>query len=380
MTLYFSGSETTRRESLLDTISIRYPAETPLIRSLPHTKLTHTVTEYSIDRPFQASDNVRSPGDPHQNSRMEGVDWIEDGSDYPVRLRAIAEINHFAGKISNTDREAIVAGMTDVFDYRAHQKFVKLLNNIENVLMYGTGSPVTSGASSSVSTQSGDERRTQGLISWAAYTGVERMHGTATSVTDPYGVSIPADYYSVFYNAAGANLSRQMLYNKILATYARAGGHPDGLLFHVGFKLKNLIADFGVRPDGADVNTRMIQASEQGTIDTIDWIRTPQGIVGFRNNRYLDIEGSTYTIDNTGPSQTYTPNSPANAGTVSITAQADETMIGFEPGQVAIGWYRAPQYQMVPTAGDYINFACVAEYALMVRHPLAVCGGCNLLA
>jgi hypothetical protein len=376
MALYFSGSETTRRESLLDTISIRYPAETPLIRSLPHTKLTHTVTEYSIDRPFQASDNVRSPNDPHLNTRLEGADWGEDGADYPVRLRAISEINHFAGRISNTDREAIVAGMTDVFDYRAHQKFVKLLNNIENVLMYGTGSPMTSGNAGTT-----DERRTQGLISWAAYTGVERMHGVSSpaSMSDPYGVSIPSDYWSVFYNAAGANLSRQMLYNKILATYARAGGHPDGLLFHVGFKLKNLIADFGVRPDGADVNTRMIQASEQGTIDTIDWIRTPQGIVGFRNNRYLDIEGSTYTIDNTN-SGPYTPGNPATAGTVSITAQADETMIGFEPGQVAIGWYRAPQYQMVPTAGDYINFACVAEYALMVRHPLAVCGGCNLLA
>lgn len=379
MTEYFSGSETTRRESLLDTISIRYPAETPLIRSLPHTKLTHTVTEYSVDRPFSSSDDVRRPDQPHINSRMEGIDWIEDGSDYPVRLKAIAEINHFSGKISNTDREAIVAGMTDVFDYRAHQKFVKLLNNIENVLMYGTGSPVTSGASVGFS-PGGDERRTQGLISWAAYTGVERMHGTATTISDPYNVSISSDYFSVFYNAAGANLSRQMLYNKILATFARAGGHPDGLLFHVGYKLKNLIADFGVRPDGTDVNTRMIQAGEQGTIDTIDWIKTPQGTIGFRNNRYLDIEGSTYTIDNTGTSATFTPNSPTNQGTVSITAQADETMIGFEPGQVAIGWYRAPQYQMVPTAGDYINYACVAEYALLVRHPLSVCGGCNLLA
>lgn len=375
MAQYFSGSETTRRESLLDTISIRYPAETPLIRSLPHTKLTHTVTEYSIDRPFSSADNVRDPSDPHQNTRLEGTTWTDESTDYPVRLRAIAEINHFAGKISNTDREAIVAGMTDVFDYRAHQKFVKLLNNIENVLMYGTGSPLTSGDTSP------DERRTQGLISWSAWTGVERMHGVSspTSMSDPYGVSIPSDYWSVFYNAAGANLSRQMLYNKILASFARAGGHPDGLLFHVGFKLKNLIADFGVRPDGTDVNTRMIQSSEQGTIDTIDWIKTPQGIVGFRNNRYLDIENKTFTIDNTN-SGPYTPGNPATAGTVSITAQADETMIGFEPGQVAIGWYRAPQYQMVPTNGDFINFACVAEYALMVRHPLAVVGGCNLLA
>ena len=378
MTEYFSGNETTRRESLLDTISIRHLAETPLIRSLPSTKLTSTVTDYSVDVPFTSTDAVRDPTDPHQNSRMEGIDWIEDGANYPTRLRAIAEINHFMGVLSNTDREAVVAGMTDVLDYRAHQKFVKLLNNVENVLMYGTGSPTTSGASVGFS-PAGDERRAQGLISWSAYTGTERIHGTATTVTDPYGTAITSDFFSVFYDAAGNNLSRQMLYNKILANFARAGGHVDGLIFHTGFKLKNLIADFAVRPDGSDVNTRNIGAGEAGTIDTIDWIRTPMGVIGFRNNRYLDIEGDTYVIDNRGPSVTYTPGSPTNQGTQNITAQSDETLIGYEPGQVAIGWYRAPQFQLVPTAGDYVKFAAVAEFTLLVRHPLSVTGGCNLL-
>jgi hypothetical protein len=378
MTEYFTGNETTRRESLLDTISIRHLAETPLIRSLPSTKLTSTVTDYSVDVPFTSTDAVRSPSDPHQNTRMEGIDWIEDAANFPARLRSIAEINHFMGIISNSDREAVVAGMTDVFDYRAHQKVVKLLNNVENVLMYGTGSPTTSGASVGFS-PAGDERRTQGLISWAAYTGTERVHGSATTLSDPYNISITSDFYSVFFDANGANLSRQMLYNRILAPFARAGGHVEGLLFHTGFKLKTLIADFAVRPDGSDVNTRNISASEQGTIDTIDWIKTPMGTIGFRNNRYLDIEGSTYTIDNRGPSVTFTPGSPTSQGTQNITAQADETLIGYEPGQVAIGWYRAPQLQMVPTAGDYIKFAAVAEFSLLVRHPLSVVGGCNLL-
>jgi hypothetical protein len=373
MTVYFSGSETTERESLLDTVAIRYPAETPLLRTLPSTTLDRRIVEYPIDRPFQASDNVRSPSAPNTNTRAEGASWVVDGSDFPVKLRAICEINHFSKQISNSDLPAILAGVTNTFDYRVHQTFVKLLNNIETVLMYGAGSPETSGSAA-------DERNAQGLIYWAGWTGLERIHGNGvpTTMSDPYGISIPSDYWSVFFNAQGSNLSRQMLYNRLLASFARAGGHVDGLLFHVGFKLKNLIADYGTRPDGSDVNKRNVPADALMTYDDIDWIRTSLGIIGFRTNRYLDIEGSTYTIDPSGAS--YTPGSPSPAGTVtSQTFQADETMVGFEPGQVAVGWYRAPQYEMVPTTGDFKQFACVAEYTLVVRHPLCVLGAGNLI-
>lgn len=375
MAQYLSGAETTQRESLLDTISIRYPAETPLIRTLPHTSINNRITEYSIDRPFAGLSTVRDPTNPHANTREEGAAWSVDSTDYPVRLKAIAEINHFSAQVSNTDRTTILAGTSDTFDYRAHQKFVKLLNNIETVLMYGSGSPETSG-----SPGGGDERRCQGLIFWSAWTGVERVHGTPNAtITDPYGVSIPSDYYSVFYNAAGANLSRQMLYNKILANFNRAGGRVPGLLFHVGAKVKTLIADFGVRPDGSAVNDRNIEATSAMTYDDLDFIRTPLGVVGFRTNRYLDIEGDTFSIDNTGAA--YTPGSPSPAGSVAaITAQADETIIGYEPGQVAIGWLRPPQYEMVPTNGDFTQFATVAEFTLLVRNPLSVVGACNVLA
>lgn len=380
---YLSGSETVRRESLLDTLSIRYPAETPLIRDLPHFKLDSTITSYPIDRPFTSSDNVRSPSDPHQNTRMESMDFQFDDAFYQQKLTIIAEINHFAGQISNSDREAIVAGLNgDTLGYRAHQKWTKLLNNIENVLMYGTGSTVTTGGAVGAS-PGGDERRTLGLIQWAAYSGIERMHATtpATTLTDPYGTLLgSSDFYSVFFNAGGANLTRSMLYNKILATLNRAGGRAHGFVFHVGYKLKNLIADFAVRQDGTDVNKRNVAASDLMTYDDIETVWTPQGTIRFRTNRYLDIEGSTYTIGNTGPGTIFTPGSPTAAGTVSdITCQADETMIGYEPGQVAIGWYRAPQYQLVPSVGDYTSYAAIAEYALMVRHPLSVCGASNLL-
>lgn len=376
MTTYFSGFETTERESLFDTLSILEPAECPLIRSLPSTSVDRRFVEFPIDRYFQSSDNIRSPSAPHTNTRLEGDDWVEDGTDYPTRLRAIAEINHFSKKMSNSDIIARIAGVNNNFDYRSHQLFVKLMNNIENVLMYGTGSPETSGEDGQ-----SDERRTLGLLFWSAWTGLERMHGAGTlsDITDPYGVQIPSDFWSTFFNANHANLSRSMLFNKILASAKRAGTDINGMVFHVGYKLKNLIADFGITPAGAEINNRNVDASGLMTYDSIDWIRTPIGVVGFRENRYLDIEGSTFTVDNTGPSATYTPGSPSSPGAQSVTFQADQTMIGYMPGYVNIGWYRSPHYQSEPTGGDSRWLAAVAEYMLVVRHPKALCGGGNLL-
>lgn len=370
MVNYFQGDETVQREDLLDQLTILFPSEAPLLRTVPHTSMANVVHEWPMDRPFTVSD-VRTPGTPHANTRAEGADYsTADTPDYHTRLRAIAEINHFNKTISNTDRSAILAGTTNAYDYRAHQLFVKLINNIENVLMYGSGSPQGDGQTTAL------ERKTMGLIFSSAWTGVERIHGTKTIMEDPYGVRIDQDYYSTFYDANGANLSRQMLYNKILANAARAGAEIEGMLFHVGYKLKNLIADFGVNLAGTAVNERQVAASSLMTYDSIDWIRTPLGTIGFRSNRYLDIEGSTYTVDN----RQYTPGTPTSPGTISKTFQADETMIGMMPGFCSIGWYRPPHYSYVPTAGDFSHVAATAEFAWITRHPIAVCGGGNLLS
>lgn len=367
---YIQGNETSQREDLLDQLTILFPSEAPLLRTLPHRNIASVIHRWPIDAPFTVSD-VRNPGAPHANARLEGADWSVDTPAYNKELRAIAEICSFSKKVSNTDRAATIAGVTSPFDYRAHQLFVKLINNIENVLMYGVGDNETSGVSSN--------RISQGLIQWCAMTGLERVHGdgSTTAVTDRLDNVIYPNYWSTFYNAKNANLSRQMLYNKILATAARAGAEIPGVLFHVGYKLKNLIADFGVTLAGSEVNSRNVDASSLMTYDSIDWIRTPLGIIGFRSNRYLDLENSTYTVQN----DVLSGSTPTYEGSIaSTTFQADETMIGFMPGYCAVGWYRPPHYVSVPSSGDYTWLAAVAEFALLVRHPVALMGGGNLLS
>jgi hypothetical protein len=368
-TPYIQGGETVQRENLLDQLTVLFPSEAPLLRTVPHTAIANVVHEWPMDRPFVV-DTVRNPNTPHSLSRAEYASYVVDTPAYHVRPRAVAEINHFSKKVSNTDRVAILAGTTNAYDYRAHQLFVQLINNIENILMYGRGAEEFSGVS--------NNRNTMGLIFSSAWTGLERMHAAtpATTLLDPYAIGLAQDYWSTFYDANGANLSRKMLYDKILATAARSGAEIEGMLFHCGYKLKNLIADFGVNLAGTPVNERTVGADKLMTYDSIDWIRTPLGTIGFRSNRYLDLEGKTYTVDNT---VTIT-GATSTGGEIDKTFQADETLIGMMPGFCSVGWYRPPHYSYVPTDGDFSWVAATAEFAWITRHPVAVCGGGNLLS
>ena len=366
---YIQGSETTQRESLLDEIVIRSQAETPLISTLPTFEMANRVTEWSVDRPYTSTDGVRQIGTPHENARAEGAEFTYRAASYPTRLKCIAEINHFGFAMSETDRQAVMAGMSSSFDYRSSQLYTTLLNNMETTLMYGIGSPVTDGSTT-------DERRTQGLISWSAWTGLHRMTGNTNTIEDPYAVQIASDYQSVFFNANRAKLSRKMFYNKLVATLLRAGARMDvPWIFHAGYKTMSLIADFLMDPSGAQINQRNVGAAEGTGYDYISYMRLPSGhYVGFRTNRYLDAEGSTFTI---GPAD-YTPGSPASSPLSSaagnLTFQGDQTVIGYEPGTVSIGYVRAPHFKNVPTTGDYSQLVALSEFALRVKTPLAVGG------
>lgn len=366
---YLTGSETTQREALLGEIVVRSPAETPLLATLPSFTMKNRVTEWSLDRPYTSSDAVRNIGAPHGNSRAEGAEFTTRTAHYAVRPRCIAEIQHFGMQITRTDMRAIVAGVDDTFDYRAAQLSTTLMNNMENTLMYGQGNPETDGSSAP---PAGNLRQTQGLLFNSAWTGLERMSGSSLdAITDPYGISIPSDFWSVFYDANRSPLSRRMLYNKLLATILRAGGRLDiPWIFHVGYKTMALVADFLMDPAGNNINERNIGAAEAGGYDYIAWMKFPSGHrVGFRTNRYLDVEGSTFSVDNS-------PASPVSAspGGISTTFQGDQTIIGYEPGSVSIGYIDAPHFVNVPVTGDYAQLQAVSEFALRVKSPLCVAG------
>lgn len=370
MTQYFSGDNTTRRESLKDTIIVRSASSTPMLMQLPQVSVNHTVVEWSEDEPFQSGELVRSISSPHAQTRREGSDFSFREPHVPVRLKAIAQIDHEGMEISNTNRAANVAGMSTTFDYHAGQLFTKVMNRIDNGILYNQGSPETSGKA--------DERRTQGLIHNSAWTGLERVHGTKTAIEDPYGVTIPGSMFSVFYDANHSALTSSMFYNQIISRAIAAGSNFDGgaWTFHCGLTSIAQIARFLISDGGVPINERSV-AAESGTgYDFMASIRLPSGhVVNFRVNRWLHEPSSTYTVNN----KDFTPGSPTSEGSISKTFTGDQTIIGWEPGTVRIGWYREPGFRKVETSGDLTRVACVAEWMLQVDAPLCVIGAGNIL-
>lgn len=382
MTQYLSGNETTERESLKDSTIVRAAYQTPLLQQLPQVTVTNRVVEWTADEPFTSAEGVRSISDPHANTRREGSAWSYRSPAFPTKFRAIAEIAHFGFEISNTDRTVVAAGMSSTFDYRAGQNFTKLMNHIDNVLHYGQGSPTTAGGTAtSGATTAGDERRTMGLIHASAWTGQERVSGTKTSIEDPYGVTVPGSMFSVWYDANHTNLNSNSFYNQIISRGLNAGADLDSKpwLFHAGYTTMAQIARFLVADGGTPINDRNVGAAEGGGYDFLNWIKLPSGhIIGFRTNRWLDDRTNTYSVNNTD----YTPGTPSggNEGTVNKTYSGDQTIIGWEPGTVRIGWLREPGFVNVATDGDYTRVAAVAEFMLQVDHPLCVMGAGNCLA
>lgn len=373
MTQYFSGDSTLRRESLKDLLIARSSFSTPLLSRLPQTTVNHTVVEWGADVPFQTSESVRSISAPHAASRLEGADFSYRDPFEPVRLRAIAQIDHEGMEMSNTRRAALIAGQSSPFDYEAGKLGTKLMNRMDNVAHYGTGSPETSG-------KTGDQRMTQGLIFNSAWTGLERCHGTKTSIQDPYSITIPSSMFSVFYDFNHAEtLTASSFYNKVFGTAMNAGSNfnTGPWTFHVGIGMMLPVARFMISAGSLPINDRQADASSGTGYDYMSTLRLPSGhMVNFMTNRWLDERSSTFTVNNTD----YTPGSPTTEGSINRTFSGDQTIFGYEPGRVRIGWYREPAFRKVETAGDYTRIALVAEWMLQVDHPLCVIGAGNCAA
>lgn len=374
MTQYFSGDAVLRRESLKDILIARTAHSTPLLSRLPQVSVNHTVVEWGADRPFTSSESVRSLSAPHNATRHEGSDFSFREPFEPVRMRAIAQIDHEGMEMSNTRRAANIAGQTAPFDYEAGKLGTKLMNRIDNVLHYGQGSPETSGKPTST-----NQRQTQGLIQASAWTGLERCHGTKTTVEDCFGISIPSDMFSVFYDVNHSqSLTADIFYDQIWGRAANAGANFSvPWTFQCGYSTMGRVARFMIASGATPINDRQSDAASGVGYDYLATMRLPSGhYVNFMTNRWLDERNSTFTVNNTD----YTPGSPTTEGSINRTFAGDQTIIGYEPGRARIGWYREPAYRKVETVGDYSRIAIVAEWMFQLDHPLCAIGAGNVLA
>jgi len=372
MTQYVSGSETVRHESLLDQLKVRSAFETPMLSRLPHTTTDHTTPEWGLDEPFTSSDAVRDITAPHGDSQLEGAAYTFGTPAYEKRIKTVCEIKHHGVEMSGTDRSARIAGYTNTWDGRVGKTVTKHFNSIDNSLTYGIGAPEVDGSSTA--------RRTEGIIQSAAWTGLERCHGTATSMEDVYGSTIPGSMFSVFHDFNHATISLETFTNNIINKLLSAGADmSDPWTFQCGYQVMQRVARFLIADGGAMLNDRNRNADETMGSDYLNTFRLASGdYVTFRTNRWLNETADTYTVDN----QVY-PGSPivtpTNPGSESRTFQGDQTIIGHEPGCARVLWYREPAFHNVETAGDYSQMAVVSEFAFQRDHPLCVAGAGNVL-
>jgi hypothetical protein len=366
---------TLRRERLLNFITVRFAHMVPLLSILPRGTATHTVTEYGVDAPFAAGDAIRDISDPHATAKLEGATFTDDDLGQPTKLRCITEIKSRSHKMTGSAIPANVAGMNNPWDYNSGKLFTKLLNSLDNTLMYGLGSPEVNGTTNA--------RQMLGLIGWAAVTGLERSHGAGTedAITDPYGINIPKAYWSVFYDAEHKNLTSDLMFQQIMVPLLRNGALMDGekgWVWQVGYELMGRVSRF-INPEGfVTLETKNRDADASRGQDYMTTFKFPTGqIATFMTNRWLDVHDLTYEFGSADP---VTPGTPTSPGTVAArTFDGNATMIGHEPGRAQLLFYREPGFRPLPSDGDFSRIGALLEATLQVDSPLCVGGGGNLL-
>lgn len=385
MTQYLSGNETVRHESLLDQIKVRAAFQTPMLARFPHESTDHVTPEWPIDVPFASTDSVRDISAPHADARLEGSAYSFEGTSFELRMKAVCEIKHHGIEMSGTARSGNIAGQESPWDYRVGKVFTKHLNSIDNTGMYGVGMPETAGGTATTgATTAGTARRMQGLIFNSAWTGLQRQHGASgiSSIMDPYGTTIPSDYWSVFTDFEHSAITMESFYNNLVAPALTAGADMETSpwMFQCGYRVMQRVARFLIADGGIPINERQRNADDAMGNDYLNMFRLASGtVVTFRTNRWLNETDDTFSVNNQTDAL-LTPYSPDPAGDQSRTLYGDQTLIGHEPGCVKWKWFREPGFQIVETNGDYDQLAVVSEMTLMVDHPLCVMGAANVLS
>lgn len=348
------------REQLEDWVSIMDPTDAPLHSVLtPHPVQTRVV-EYGVDN-FGISYTTA----PTSEARSEGAAaTLLEPEIYPTRLRSVMQINWESATVSGTDRASLHAGIEEPYEYRAYKSLTRVVQQAEKAMLFGVGTLANPG--------SGNKRETQGLLAWAANTGLQRFASdisSITSITDDTGNVIPKDYFSTFFNAQGTNLDRSILTHSILGTAVGNGFIADGAVGMASYKIKGLFTEMGLTANGP-INERKIDAQDRMFIDVVDAYQTVAGTVYINWNRWFDRQQST----------TINPTVTGGTGAGSVSVPWYESLVFMMPKYIRRGVFRGAYMRPLAADGDRDQFMVITEGGLIVLNPIAVCGGTNLLA
>ena len=357
-----SAKEVLIREQLEDWVSIMDPTDAPLHSVLtPHPVQTRVV-EYGVDNfgiNYEASTITTE-------ARAEGAAASDATETYPTRLRSVMQINWESATVSGTDRASLHAGIDEPYEYRAYKSLTRVVQQAEKAMLFGTGSVANPSTAPGV----GGKRETQGLVSWAAMSGLQRADANVTSIEDNTGNIIPKAYFSTFFNAQGTNLDRSILTHSILGSAVANGFIADGAVGMASYKVKGLFTEMGLTANGP-INERKIDAQDRMFIDVVDAYQTVAGTVYINWNRWFDRAYAT----------TITPTTiTGGTGATGVSVPWNESLVFMMPKYIRRGVFRGAYMRPLAADGDRDQFMVITEGGLIVLNPIALCGGTNLLA
>lgn len=371
---FYSHNDTLVREDLQDVLAVMDPVDLPLLSTFTHVPVNQRKFEWPVDTlPI------------HKTIASVAADTHPEGQDAtfetPVRGQRIfnfAQINSRAIDVSDTSRVVDRAGPDDEFDWRLEQHLLGLGHEIEYALHYGLMDSTESDQSAVTG------RATHGLIPWLAELGQARKagSGTKTILVTAGNPVVREEFFSVWYHpeevgggepAAGEEMTKAIVRDQILTPAWRNGFRVQNCLCLTGTALKAQFAYFAVV--GASAGYRQtIPAEMKKLYQTIDVIEMQLGAIWVNLDRHLDIPSQSLTIDD-GRYKT-----GGGAAYADMTIPGNRTVIFLNPDYFKVGVLRPVSHKPLAPVGDSTKALIRGEMGLIVRNPIAGCGGSNLIA
>lgn len=374
------------KEDVSDLVTNLFPYDTPLHQFLERESMSQIFKESPVDDETAITRTSTAVG---MNAAGVGADSVvkleastasPGATQYPSKVRGVAEIHQEAFDVSGTDRATSMYGITDRFTYQAMKLARRMTNDFEFRFWHGKGTRpdgavVTNYATGAVNTTDGlggtgsFPRQTQGLFNWIFRTGLERTTtGVGANFFNAHGEQLKGsgfNYCSYAFDAAGVNLSSSMLQQKLFGPWWDIGGDPRGCVLFMGTKPKELFSTICLTANG-EINSRSIPAASKRIVDVVDVYETQFGIHFVNQVRYLN-QPQVSVFDTT------------SAGS-NVSIAWDESIIAIQPRGWRIGVLRGLGFTPIAKTGDFDRGMFTGEMGILTRSPIYGAGLGNCIA
>lgn len=290
----------------------------------------------------------------------------------PQRLFTKIATFHHGIAASRESQRVRYYGIDNPMDRGISRALVGTMDLFERMFLAGQGTAGTGTTPKPIS---------HGVISWAAWTGVENRHGTnpALATVGDGLQDIPRKYWTSFYNARGTPLNRDMYYAQVLDPGWQIGHQTDGAMIWAGPKPMKLFSEFNQLPGRGSLNEREIPARDEMLADIISVIKMPSyGTNYLVPNRLMGVPNITLDYSNdsgVGP----------QAGTVTDASgnsqfKLDSTILSIMPNEFSIQVIDHINYRELASDGDYSAGMVVGQKGLKCQHLFGIIGAGGVVA